>query len=251
MPGFPNALDAQFFDISGLRSPDQLMSFNGANDAVASGTLETVWPEGGVYAFPSSEVSMTISSDNAADANPSGSGLRTVLVNGLNAGYQQISEVVALNGTSGVTLVNSYLRIQSLVGLSAGSGGSNAGLVYVGTGTITLGKPATVYNMIEVGYNLSHSGIITVPDGYDAFVMGGIFSAENNKTSEFNIFTRQVGGIFLSVADFFAESSPVVLNRIIPFRRIPSKTDVDIRCQGVGATTLARTFITLGLVRNE
>jgi hypothetical protein len=239
MPGFPNALDAQFFDISGLRSPDQLMSFNGANDAVASGTLETVWPEGGVYAFPSSEVSMTISSDNAADANPSGSGLRTVLVNGLNAGYQQISEVVALNGTSGVTLVNSYLRIQSLVGLSAGSG------------TITLGKPATVYNMIEVGNNLSHSGIITVPDGYDAFVMGGIFSAENNKTSEFNIFTRQVGGIFLSVADFFAESSPVVLNRIIPFRRIPSKTDVDIRCQGVGATTLARTFITLGLVRNE
>jgi hypothetical protein len=47
--------------------------------------------------------------------------------------------------------------------VQVGSGGKNAGILYVGSGTVTAGVPAIIYNTIEIGKNLSQQLIYTVP----------------------------------------------------------------------------------------
>jgi len=238
----------QYLNYSGLQDPDGLVSFIGSNDGLPNGTFETVWPEGGIYVYPSALTTMTISSADANDANPSGSGLRTVLVHGLDTDFNNVREVVALNGQTGVTLTNQFYRILRLIGLSAGATGSNEGKVYVGEGSITAGVPATIYDVVEIGINISHSGLYTIQYGMSAYLVNAIFTGETNKTTEYQVVSRLDGGLLLAVGEFFVQSAPIVLNRIVPFRKIPSGTDIQVRAQGIGATSLAKAMVTLALI---
>jgi hypothetical protein len=141
---------------------------------------------------------LKISSASANDTS-AGTGARTLLISGLNANYDEISETVILNGQTAVNTVNSYLRVFSLKILTAGSGGSNAGIVYAGTGTVTSGVPATVYAQIEIGYNDSAMAIWTVPAGYTAYVSSYSFttnsSTANNQVTG-AVLIRPFGQVF-------------------------------------------------------
>lgn len=138
------------------------------NNSAVVNAVETLWPESTRYsAWLAAQSAMTISSNNAADA-AAGAGARTVRVQGLNNQWESVSEVVTLNGVTGVNLVNQYRRINSLkvVSVGAGAAASNTGIIYVGTGVITAGKPAVVHGIIEAATAISRSGIYTVPKGY-------------------------------------------------------------------------------------
>ena len=109
----------------------------GTNTAVGTG-FSTLWPGGGtLYAYPSAATVLKISSANANDA-AAGTGARTVVVNGLDADYNEISETVILNGQTAVNTVNSYLRFGEILVLTAGSGGTAAGILYAGVGRWTV-----------------------------------------------------------------------------------------------------------------
>lgn len=136
----------------------------------------TVWPLPSVRPLPSAAVQMTVSSTNADD-NPSSTGAHTVLVQGLDADYNEISETVTLNGQTGVLTTNSFLRLNYAAVTTAGTSNSALGDIYIGTGTVTLGIPATTYQIIKFNYNASLTGSYTVPAGYTAYVSQGLFSA--------------------------------------------------------------------------
>jgi hypothetical protein len=61
--------------------------------------------------------------------------------------------------------------------LTAGTGGVNAGQIYVGTGTVTAGVPANVYGHVAVGDNQSLTGHFTVPAGYTGYLKRGSISS--------------------------------------------------------------------------
>jgi hypothetical protein len=64
---------------------------------------------------------------------------------------------------------------------TVGSGGSNAGIIYVGTGTVTAGVPAVVYNAVAIGENNSLTGAWVCPTGYTGYVtFGSIASGTEN-----------------------------------------------------------------------
>lgn len=132
-------------------------------------TITPIVTAGSTYAYPAAATVMKVSSASANDTS-AGTGARTILVAGLDANYNRISETVILNGQTAVNTVNSYLRINYLEILSAGSGGAAAGTIYVGTGTVTAGVPATIYGQIDTTYNNSSFAGFTVPAGYTAFV---------------------------------------------------------------------------------
>lgn len=67
-------------------------------------------------------------SDSVNDT-AAGTGARTVFISGLDSNYDVISETVTLNGTSAVQTVRSYLRVNSFLIMSAGSGKTNAGSI--------------------------------------------------------------------------------------------------------------------------
>jgi hypothetical protein len=138
---------------------------------------ESVWPDGGTVPHPTVASVLKVSSSDAADVSPSGTGARTVQITGLNANYFEVSETVVLNGQTAVNTVNSYLYVNGLTVTSVGSGGANAGNVNVGTGTVTSGVPAVLYDMIAIGYNNRTTGHYCIPAGYTGFLVQGLFTA--------------------------------------------------------------------------
>lgn len=154
----------------GYHSVEHIFGFNPDVDSAAE---EAIWPVGGLIPYLASPVTMTVSSSSALDVNTSGTGAHTVLIRGINNNGDEVTETVALNGQTAVSTTKTYSFIQQVTVLTAGSGKANAGVIYVGTGTVTAGVPAVVYNVISIGDNNSLTGAWTCPTGYSGYITFG------------------------------------------------------------------------------
>jgi hypothetical protein len=139
-------------------------------------TQVSVWPLPSLVTFPASALQMTVSSTSANDT-AAGTGARTVVVQGLDSQYNEITETVTLNGQTAVTMSASFLRVNYAYVATAGSSNGAEGDIYIGTGTVTAGVPATTYDIIKFDYNNTTTGSYTIPAGYTAYVSQGLFSA--------------------------------------------------------------------------
>jgi hypothetical protein len=118
---------------------------------------------------------LKVSSSSANDTS-NGTGARTVFLSGLDANHNTISETVSLTGQTAVLTVQSYLHVNQCYVATAGTSDGAEGTIYFGTGTVTAGVPATVYDVIAYDYNTRITGSYTVPAGYTAYVSQGLFS---------------------------------------------------------------------------
>lgn len=149
-------------------------------------TISTVVTAGNVYAYPAAATQMKVSSGSANDTS-AGTGARTILVVGLDSNYVTQSEVITLNGQTQVTTVNSYLRITYTELLTTGSGNAQAGIIYIGTGSATLGVPQTaIYWQSEPSYNNWSLAGFTVPAGYTAFITSYTITSQS-ATANINV----------------------------------------------------------------
>jgi hypothetical protein len=196
-------------------------------------TEVTVWPYTGLVSHPATAIAMKVSSSNAADTS-AGTGARTVLIQGLDADYNEISEVVTLSGQTAVMTTKNYLRINYATVATAGSGQSAAGDIYIGTGTITAGVPATVYNLIKFNYNDTVTGHYTVPAGYTGYLMQGMFTAGQPTGS-----TSIEGRLVSSTADGIRRTTAIITlnNGTADYAfeyplPIPEKTDIEATAIG-------------------
>jgi len=208
---------------------------------------ETIWPCESLFSFPSGASTMTISSDDANDTS-AGTGLRSILILGLGPNFFPQSEVVVTNGLSAVTTVNQYIRINTLVGLTAGSGGKNAGKVFIGIGTVTAGKPATVFNCVAEGANLNETAFYTIPAGKSGYVIQALYDGEANKDLVLNAYLRTPPGLFLRVAAFNLSSASAALLPLTPPSRMLGKTDIEYRGFIDVQTGDIKTAVTLAIV---
>lgn len=138
--------------------------------------LESIWPDGGTVPHPTTAAQLKVSSTSTDDASPSGIGAREVLITGVDGNYNTVSETVILAGQTGVTTVNSYLYINGFSVTAVGSSGSNVGFLNIGTGVITLGVPAVLYDTIAPTYNSRTTGHYCVPAGYTAYMPTGLIT---------------------------------------------------------------------------
>lgn len=196
----------------------------GHNAAVGT-TEEPIWAESAVaYSYPTGTMTMTLSSSNANDT-AAGTGARTVYVEGLDVNWNIISETASLNGQTGVTLANQYRRVYRCYVASAGSGGVNAGIIYVGFGNITTGKPATVQASIVVGVNQTLQAIYTIPNGKTGYLL--TVKASANGAGEIRVYTRTDGSVF-RIQQRLPIVSDLSKDFIFPVV-LPSKTDIEVR----------------------
>ena len=156
--------------------------FKFGNNTAVGDSLETVWAEGGLYSYLAAATVLKVSSSSTDDTS-AGTGARTVQLYGLDADYNEINELVTLNGQTAVNTTQSFLRINRMIVRSAGSGGANAGVIYAGTGTVTTGVPANVYASVNgvTGANQSLMALWTVPAGYTAYMLQ--YDISNGTTS--------------------------------------------------------------------
>jgi hypothetical protein len=195
-----------------------------------------MWENATTYSYPSSAVVMTLVSSNAGDTAVS------VQINGLDSGYNPISEVVALNGTTGVASTLSYLRINSMQ-VTAGNP----------AGDITASNGGTTYAKILQGINRTQTSIYTVPAGYTFYLQRVQGFTNSTYTSgqyaTYRVYQKTFGGI----ASYFAQR-PFISNfniiRIYP-NTYPAKTDIQWQV-AASATTLACGLAIEGvLIKND
>jgi hypothetical protein len=214
-------------------------------------SIETVWPYGGILPFPATALQMSVSSNNANDTS-SGTGARTVYIEGLNASHAVVSETVTLAGLTAVTTVNSYLHINQAYAATAGSGSSAAGTIYFGTGTVTAGVPTTVYDIIQFDYNARVTGSYTVPAGYTGYISQGLFSSGQVSGSNAvtgRLMTRGTNDIRLTAAVVTVNNGSADYAFEYPIV-VPEKTTIEAQAIGSAANNACSSMFILVLIAN-
>ena len=229
-----NIEDFQLGVSSGDLSPSykQILKF-GQNQSVGN-SIETIWEEGGLYVYPPSATTMTVSSSDANDTS-AGTGARTIQIAGLDGSYNEVSEIITMNGQTAVTTSNSYLRVNRALVLTAGSGGANAGIIYVGTGTVTSGVPANKYTTINGdGTNQSLQAFWTVPAGYTAYIYQTNISTGTSSNTPAVLKTllvvRPYGGVFNTKEIITISNGNHLQDYTFPLK-ITEKSDIEFRAE--------------------
>jgi len=221
-----------------------VVSIFGYQSAVGNTSIP-VWENAAAYTYPTSATTMTVVSTSASDNTSA-----TILISGLDANFAPISETIALNGTSGVTTVNSYLRINSLLMTSPGTSQTT------NVGTITVKQSSNTLAQINIGVGKSQSTIYTVPAGYTFYLNLAEVNTSNSYTSS-NIITykvqtiNNVTGVKLNVLQ-----QPFVaiytINRATEPFAYTEKTDIQWQLVTSTATTVAAGVIITGkLIKND
>ena len=136
----------------------QTLSLFGYQSSVTTTSIP-VWENATVYTYPTSATTMTVVSTSTSDDTSA-----KILINGLDANFNPISETLALNGTTNVTTVNSYLRVNSMLMTSPGTGQNT------NVGTITLKQSSNILSQINIGIGKTQSTVYTVPAGYTFYL---------------------------------------------------------------------------------
>jgi len=228
----------------GMVAGHDIVTLSGS--VITSTTMSTVWNNGGLYSYPASATTMKVSSSNTADT-AAGAGARVVFVNGLDVNYNPISEYISMNGQTPVTTTKSYLRIN---GLNVVSGAANVGNIYIGTGTVTAGVPATVYCEVVTGNVNSLQAIYSVPANYDAYMHFGSISTgttQSNKYVKSKLMVRPFGGVLGIVLETTLNSGINAFAFDYPIK-ISAKSDIEARAISSSGTDNVAVIIQLVLV---
>ena len=202
-------------------------------------SLETVWVQGGLYSYLSSASTLYISSSSTAD-DAAGTGARTATISGLDANYNEVSVTVELDGQNGVQLgdASNWIRVFRISVNTAGSGGQNAGVLYVGTeASPTSGVPANKYATVAIGDNQTLMALWTVPAGYTAYLLQTdttVATTQNNKYATMSLVARPINCAFRVVDRFVKAESSTHQEYTIPLK-FEEKTDIEFRAIGDSA----------------
>ena len=226
----------------------------GFYDSVGT-SITTIWSQGGVYSYLSAASTLYISSSSTADTG-AGTGARTVTVSGLDNNFDQKVETVTLNGQSGVELNGStWFRVNRIVVDTAGSGGANAGVLYVGTeATPSGGVPTNKYATVLAGDNQTLMCIYTVPRGYTAFLTQKDVSASSSagKFAILSLVARPFGGVFNVKDRVLSSQGYSTINYPYPLK-FTEKTDIEVRAKAdsAGGTVTVSAALDIVIIQNR
>lgn len=214
-------------------------------------TEESIWPDGGTVPHPTLASVLKISSSSADDTS-AGTGARTVTIVGLDGSYNQVSESITLNGQTAVNTTNSYLYVNRFYVASTGSGGANAGNINAGTGVVTAGVPAVLYDIIATGYNNRTTAHYCVPAGYTGYLTTGVITTgQASGSTSVTAFLKQHGqdGIVRVGAVSTLNNGSVQYDFSYPYI-ISEKNCVGASAIGSAANNSASAFFNIVLIKN-
>lgn len=99
----------------------------GRNLEIDVANEEEINPLGTTF-IPATAAPINILSTSASD-DSAGSGARELTIKGLDSNYDEIEEIITLDGISQVTTVASFLRVNSVEVTDVGGSGSNVGII--------------------------------------------------------------------------------------------------------------------------
>ena len=192
----------------------QQVQLFGFNRSIAT-AYETVWNNGGgIYTFPTEAITLTVVSSSASDTMP-------ILIQGLDANYEPISDVVTLDGTTSVNSNIQFFRINNVTILS----GNNVG-------NISLTNGGTTYAYIEATFGTTQGIVYTTPARNALYISTAHFTS-GTVTGNKYLFSRAMQRSSNGRVLHFWESTfqrDIMFPITVPFR-IPPKTDFTIEAK--------------------
>ena len=217
-----------------------VLNIFGFNSAVGI-TFIAPWELAGAgtqYVVPVSATTMSLQSSSVSDTAVS------VLIQGLDADYNQIQEVLVTNGTSSRTTVNSYLRINKMITTNG-----------IAVGNISLTNGGITYGYISVGVGISQMAQYTVPAGYSFYlirIQG--WSATTTGASKYIVFRNRNTVADGANAEYDVAqatfSNFLEVQRTLPFK-VGAKTNIQFQYKSSSGTNEVASAAEGYLVREE
>ena len=245
-----------FLEVSKGLAPDHIaVNKYGRNIDIDTGsTPELVWPPGGTYEFLTTASRVRVQSTSAQDTYGTGTGGYSVVLEGLDRDFNQISETINLTGTAANTSSFEYLRINRAYVNLAGSTEVNQGrLDFLDgeTGAVTMAH-------IDAGKSQTEQCQYTIPAGYRGYLLdfsGSILKSGSNRNATLELVFREPG--FKGDETFVKKSKQqlaIESSGSTSFSKfyalpltIPEKTDVYVQCINVSANN-TEIFANLGII---
>jgi hypothetical protein len=214
----------------------------GYSTVVGSTAMGPLWEgltgSGGNYPFPASAAQIDVVSSSVSDTAV------TMLISGLDANFAPITESVAINGTTTVTTVQSFLRINSVV-TTAGNA----------VGNVTFTSGATVIAKVNAGVGQTQMSVYTVPAGYTLYLT--YFQGDGNTTTTSGAFmntrlrtTQNPSGVVL-VSGQATYLTNLTVSYDVPVA-FTEKTDFEFQFQGSGGAGARQNCYVGGyLIKND
>ena len=211
----------------------------GMNEDIDSGSVpEEVWSYGGVYSFPTDVNIVRVNSTDAGD-NATGTGARTITIEGLDSNYEEVSVDLTMNGVAGVNTTQTFTRVHRAFVKTAGSSEFNLGVITI----IHQGAGTPIVAEIPGKMSQTQQAIYTIPAGKSGYLaaMSGAIVKKNSGVATLEFWQRDAVNPVrrLQSSMSVSISGTTTYNKIFPYKKIPEKTDVYIRCSYVSANDLA------------
>ena len=187
------------FDLQAARGQipyHQVVNIYGYQTTVGS-TYIPIWENNTVYTYPTSAIPMLMTGTGTDTAK--------VTINGLDANYNPISEVVTLNGSTGVATTNNYFRVNSIV-VSSGNPAANVTL------TSSDGNTSNTYAKIVTGVGKSQNSWYTVPANSTFYLTRSQVFSSSPAISQSTYNSYQVATVFQNGVQQILTRRPFVGN---------------------------------------
>ena len=207
---------------------------------------ETVWMHGGKYQYLAVDSPSTLYAYSAnAQDSASGTGARTITIQGLDNNFNEIEETVTVGGAA-TTL--EFLRVYRAFVATAGSLNTNIGDVLIstasgGTGTV-LADIGTIGTGTTFGLGQTQLALYTIPAGKTGYLTTwNVGCAPMNNKATVLLKSRELDGdapfrtkdIVDLVGGYHTQHYSIPL-------RFPEKTDIEVVAAGDTGTIISSSF---------
>jgi hypothetical protein len=214
-----------------------LVHVTGYNTDVDISSDETVWSAGGLYPWSVWDTTRVISVVSTSTADQG-----SVVVSGLDANYNAITEEINCTGTTPSVGSVQFKRVN--LALYKNGASNNAG-------TITLTANSNTVGVIQIGIGQTLNGIYTVPARHTAYIITGDFSVQKGEDAQVRFFIRPFGQSFRIAHIAEAYESTYRYDFLVPVA-MPEKTDLDVHASLVETNnTRVTTNFSMILVDNN
>lgn len=238
----PTATDFYVQVAQGLITGHKSVFVTGRSDNIGINFVD-LWEPSGSLDFPTVAESWELLSDNANDTS-AGTGLRAAQIVTMDDDFIEKTSVVVLNGTTPVALTGTHYRVQSIVGVSTGTGEVNEG-------TITLRQVTTnkVRGVMTPGTGASRSSIYTIPAGKTGYAFNYHTFFAKDFDGEFRAILRIENGSRISRTNIPIYQSPTAI-KLDSANGLPEKSDIIIQAKSANVDATVTVIYEILLVDN-
>jgi hypothetical protein len=204
--------------------------------ATVSVVEEPIWDGNSNYVYPSSAAVLGVVGTSTTDNSQ-------ITIQGVDADYNFVSNIVTLNGTTSVNTSASYLRAYRAFVSDDNEPAGDVTIRHSGT---------TVAKILE-GEGQTLMAIYTVPAGFTGYLYQlnvGSGTESQNKYVTFKLRTREQGGIFRTKQKFNVQGGNIIQEFDFPLK-ITEKTDIELTAQSSSNDQDVHGLFELLLIENE